>query len=245
MPRLYDRYPGFAHGHTQPARTCSTPNCSGTAKGITTRCSRCRHRLSRFGHPLQTLPTTAEMDKAVRRIEEARGSLKLLDLDALEARWDLLLEEARARATPSYKNKGTLSYNGHDREGSQLIQDVGDSISFLRAIDLIGAAYLIQHERGFFRNEEAFACSVVELFRRTGRVGCMVTAQNNVSGAIQTSYRRELSRPSRLAAARMLIVAIGGAAQALAKRAAEKADRVKEAQSAYYATLASIEHAAL
>jgi hypothetical protein len=54
MNRFANRY-----GHTQSSRPCSTEGCSGTAQGITARCSRCRHNNSRFGHPLQTLPTTA------------------------------------------------------------------------------------------------------------------------------------------------------------------------------------------
>lgn len=235
MPRLYDRY-----DHTQPARTCSTEGCSGTTKAINGRCHTCAAHLRRFGHPLQTLPSTPELDKYVRRMEEARGRLKTLDVAALEARWVTLVSDCRAMATPSYKDHHILSYSGWDREASQLIRNVSEAISFTRALDLLGAIHLLQIERNFFRSEEALACCTVELLRRTSRVSCQVVAMNNTNGTIARSYRREMGKNSRLACAKMLMVALGGAAQALAKRKSKRADQERETRSSYYAVVNSI-----
>jgi hypothetical protein len=193
---------------------------------------------------LQTLPTTAELDKYVRRLEEARGRLKTLDLEALEARWATLVSDCRAKATPSYKDFHILSYTGWDREASQLIRDVSEAISFTRALDLLGAIHLMQIERHFFKTEESMACCTVELLRRTSRVSCQVVAMNNTNGTIARSYRREMGKDSRLACARMLMVALGGAAQALATRESKRADEAKAVQSDYWAAVHAIEQAA-
>jgi hypothetical protein len=84
------------------------------------------------------------------------------------------------------------------------------------------------------------ACSMVELLRRTSRVNCKVVAMNNENGSISTSYRREMSRPSRLAAARMLMVALGGACSALALRRSKRAAQERETRASYYAVVNSI-----
>ncbi len=232
------------YGHTQPTRTCSTPGCSGTARNMSGRCHTCSGHLRRFGHPLQTLPTTAGLDKFIRRMEEARGRLKHLDLAALEARWTTLVDDCRAMATPSYKDSHILSYNGWTREAAQLIRDVSEAIPFTRVLDLLGAIHLMQIERHTFKSDEALACSTVELLRRTSRVSCRVVAMNNTNGTIARSYRREMGKESRLACAKMLTVALGSAAQALAKRESKRADEAKAVQSDYWAAVHAIEQAA-
>ena len=126
------------YGHTQPTRACSTEGCSGTARNLSGRCHTCSGHLRRFGHPLQTLPTTAELDKFIRRMEEARGRLKALDMDALGARWTTLVDDCRAMATPSYKDHHILSYTGWEREAAQLIRDISETIPFTRVLDLLG-----------------------------------------------------------------------------------------------------------
>jgi hypothetical protein len=244
MPRFTD--PGrFAqrYGH-QSARTCSTSGCSGTTKTLSGRCHTCAARLRRFGHELQTLPTTAELDKFIRRMEEARGRLKALDLKALEARWTVLVDDCRAKASPSFKDRGTMSYNGHEREAAQLIRDISEVIPFTRALDLLGAIHLMQIEWPTFKSDEAFSCSTVELMRRTSRVGCKVVAMSNSNGTITRSYRREMGKESRLACAKMLQVSLGAAAQALSKREAARAGEVKAVQADYWASVRAIESAA-
>ena len=81
---------------------------------------------------------------------------------------------------------------------------------------------------------------MVELLRRTSRVSCQVVAMNNANGTIARSYRRELGKNSRLACAKMLMVALGSAAQALAKRKSKRADQERETRSSYYAVVNSI-----
>jgi hypothetical protein len=232
------------YGHTQPTRQCSTDGCSGTARNMSGRCHTCSGHLRRFGHPLQTLPTTAEVDKFIRRMEEARGRLKNLDIEALSARWTTLVDDCRAMATPSYKDHHILSYTGWTREAAQLIRDVSEAIPFTRVLDLLGAIHLMQMERRTFKSDEALACSTVELLRRTSRVSCRVVAMSNHNGTITRSYRREMGKDSRLACAKMLTVALGAAAQALAKREAARAGEVKAVQADYWATVHAIESAA-
>jgi hypothetical protein len=65
---------------------------------------------------------------------------------------------------------------------------------------------------------------------------------NNANGTIARSYRRELGKDSRLACAKMLMVALGAAAQ-LATRESKRADEAKAVQSDYWATVAAIERA--
>jgi hypothetical protein len=237
LSRFQARYSGQTY-----TRTCSTAACSGTTKAMSGRCHTCAARLRRFGHELQTLPSTAELDKFIRRMEEARGRLKTLDLEALEARWAALVSDCRAKATPAYKDHHILSYTGWDREASQLIRDVSEAISFTRALDLLRAIHLMTIERpGFFKSEESMACCTVELLRRTSRVSCQVVAMNNANGTIARSYRREMGKDSRLACAKMLNVGLGAAAQALAKREAKRADQERETRASYYDAVRSIE----
>jgi hypothetical protein len=241
MPsRFQARYSGQLH-----IRTCSTDACGRTASGISSRCNRCANNLRRFGHELQTLPSTSELDKFIRAAEEQRGRLKHLDLAALEARWVNLVDDCRANATPSYKDQKVLSYNGWEREASALIRDIAESITFTRALDLLGAILLLNLERPLaFKSEEAMACSIVELFRRTSRVGCKVVSMNTHNGTIENSYRREMSRNSRLAAARLLMTGLGAAAMALAKRSSRQEAEAKKVREAYWQTVRALEASA-
>jgi hypothetical protein len=234
--RFEDRY-----GRPQAnARQCSSPGCSGTAKNLSGRCHTCSGRLRRRGHALQELPTTAEMDKLIRRIEEQIGRLKTLDIEALKARWEDVIAECRARAVPTYKDRGVLSYNGHDREGAQLVRDVSEAVTFERVLGIVGAVHLLNLERGYFLSEEAFKCSMVELVRRTSRVGCMVMAMSNVSGTITKSYRRELSLPSRLAAFDYLLDGVGLAAAKLAEIEHGRKAREQATKDAYHRAIQSL-----
>jgi hypothetical protein len=238
--RFQARYSGQTY-----TRQCSSPGCFGTTKAINGRCHTCAARLRRFGAVHQTLPSTTELDKFIRRMEEARGRLKHLDLTALEARWTALVDDCRAMATPSYKDHHILAYNGWTREAAQLIRDISDVTSFTRALDLLGAIHLMQIERpSFFKSEESFSCSTVELLRRTSRVSCQVVSMNNRNWTMACSYRREMGKDSRLACAKMLMVALGSAAQALATRESKRADEAKAVQADYWATVHAIEAAA-
>jgi hypothetical protein len=69
-------------------------------------------------------------------------------------------------------------------------------------------------------------------------------AMNSHNGTIEKSYRREMSRNSRLATARLLNLGLGAAAVALAKREAKRADEAKATRESYWAGVAAIESAA-
>lgn len=244
MPAHFTAHSRFAQRYGPPAsRTCATDGCARQAKNLAGRCDRCINRLRRFGHVLQELPDIYTLDPAIRRMEQARGRLKGLDLKALEARWIELVADCRGRATPTYKATMRLSYNQWETEASALIRDLGEAMTFTRALDLLGAAFLIQIERPHsFRSEEAFQCCVVELFRRAagGHVGRRVAAMREENGTIRRSYRKEVPRQTRLAAFRYLNVGLGAAAAALAKREAARADQERETRAAYYQAVNSI-----
>jgi hypothetical protein len=228
------------------SRTCSTDGCARQAKNLAGRCDRCINRLRRFGHVLQELPDIYTLDPAIRRMEQARGRLKGLDLMALEARWIELVADCRGRATPTYKATMRLSHNQWETEASALIRDLGEAVTFTRALDLLGAAFLIQIERPqSFRSEEAFQCCVVELFRRAagGHVGRRVAAMREENGTIRRSYRKEVARQTRLAAFRYLNVGLGAAAAALAKREAAREEQARETRAHYYDAVRAIEAA--
>jgi hypothetical protein len=240
MPSTFTaRYSGQTY-----TRTCSTEGCSNTTATMSGRCGKCVARLRRFGHPLQTLPTSYDLDTAVRRMETQRASLKLLDVAALERRWQEMVTECRGQAEPSYRTSGRFTHNKWDTDASRIVRDMGEGLSFTRAFDLIGALHLISIERpGFFRSEEAFACSVVEVLRRTANIGRFVTEMRESNGTIRRSFRKEVPRNARLATAKLLQLGAGAAAQALAKREVVKAEKAKAVRSEYWATVASIEQA--
>ena len=123
---------------------------------------------------------------------------------------------------------------------------MGESLSFTRAFDLIGALHLIAIERpGFFKSDEAFACSSVEALRRAARIGRFVTEMRESNGTIARSFRVEVPKNTRLAAAKYIHLGAGAAAQALAKLESKRADETKAIQADYWATVATIEAAAL
>jgi hypothetical protein len=225
-----------------PARQCITEGCSQTASpnSLSGRCWRCVGRLRRLGDALQELPETYTLDAYVRRMEEARGALKLLDLEALERRWTELVDDCRGRAVPSFKTHKRLSYTVWQQEASAIIRDLGEALPFTRALDLHGAIQLLAIERPqTFRSDEALACCTVELFRRAANQGRR-WGKTRASDGMQASYRVEVSKNTRLETARYLNIGLGAAAMALAKRAAAKADQAKQVRSDYYAAVAAI-----
>jgi hypothetical protein len=226
-----------------PARLCTTEGCTRQASNIAYLCHRCVNHLRRFGHPLQDLPDTYSLDAAIRRMEEQRARLRALDIAALEARWTTLVDDCRGRAEPSFKAHKRLSYNKWDAEASVTIRDLAESLSFNRALDLLAAMHLLNIERPHaFRSEESFACCVVEQFRRAGNVG-RGWARVLPGETRQHSYRKELSRPTRLATASYLNVGLGAAALALAKREAKREAQAKATQADYYAVVRALAQA--
>jgi hypothetical protein len=237
--RFAQRYSNQTH-----TRTCIVEGCSRTTQQVSGRCGTCTARLRRFGHPLQTLPTSYDLDTAVRRMETQRASLKLLDVAALERRWQEMVTECRGQAEPSYRTSGRFTHNKWDTDASRIIRDMGEGLSFTRAFDLIGALHLIAIERpGFFKSDEAFACSTVEVLRRAANIGRFVTEMRESNGTIRRSFRQEVPRNSRLATAKLLHMGAGVAAAALAKLEAAKAEKAKATRGDFWATVAALESA--
>jgi hypothetical protein len=240
-----NRFEARYSGQTS-TRHCSVAGCSNTTTQMNGKCGTCTARLRRFGHPLQTLPASYDIDTAVRRMETQRASLKLLDVEALERRWQEMVTDCRGQAEPSYRTSGRFTHNKWDTDASRIVRDMGEGLSFTRAFDLLGALHLIAIERpGFWKSDEAFACSVVEVMRRAAKIGRFVTEMRESNGTIRRSFRQEVPRNTRLATAKMLHMGAGVAAQALAKLEAAKAEKAKAVRSAYWATVSSIEQAAL
>lgn len=227
------------------ARICSTEGCSNTTRQMNGTCGTCSGRLRRFGHPLQTLPTTSELDRYIRAIEEQVGRLPRLNIEALKARWEDVVSECRARAMPSYKDKRTMTYNGWDREGAQMVRDVSEAVTFERVLGIVGAIHLLNLDRpGFFRTEESFKCSMIEMVRRTSRISCKVVAMSASRGTISCSWRRELSKNSRLAAFNYLMAGVGLAALKLAEIEHGRKAREQANKEAYYRAIGAMDTAA-
>jgi hypothetical protein len=237
--RLFDRY-----GHTpnHSTRTCSTPGCSREAKEISGQCWVCGNNKRRFGHPLQDCPLNSTLAPYIRRAETQRARHKNLDVAALEARWQTIVDGCRGSAEPSFREKGKLSFNVHDREGSALIRDIAeaDGMTFTRALDLMTALHLFRIDRPHaFRSEDAFKAVTVEVFRKAANVGLMF-APLRPGANRQQGYRKALSLPSRLATAGYMMLAVGAAGDALARREAKRADQERETRSAYYEAVNAI-----
>jgi hypothetical protein len=227
----------------RPRGQCVTAGCARATSRINGLCDRCTNNLRRHGEAQQTLPDTYALDDAVRRMEEARGRLKLLDLKALEARWTSLVDDCRGRAKPSFKVQKRLSYSKSDAEASALIRDVAEVMSFTRALDLLGAIRLLNIERPTtFRSEDAVACVAVELFRRAANVGRKF-ARILPGETRQHSYRKDVSKQTRLAAFRYINVGLGAAAEALAKREARRAEDAKAVRAEYWQAVQAIAEA--
>jgi hypothetical protein len=179
----------------------------------------------------------------IRRAETQRASHKNLDVAALEARWRTVVDGCRGSAEPSFREKGKMSFNIHDREACTLIRDIseGDGMSYVYCLDLMTALCLLRVERPpAFRSDEAFLAVMLETFRKRANVGLRF-APLRPGANRQQSYRKALSLPTRLAAARYLMLALGGAAEALAKREAKRADQERETRASYYDAVRALE----
>jgi hypothetical protein len=237
--RLFDRY---GHQPNRSTRTCATSGCSREAKEISGRCYACGNRIRRFADPQQEAPLDTTLAPFIRRAETQRARHKNLDVAALEARWLTVVDGCRGNVAPSFREKGKLSFNVHDREGSALVRDIAeaDGMTFTRALDLMTALHLFQIERPHaFRSEDAFNAVTVEVFRKAANVGLMF-APLRPGANRQQGYRKALSLPSRLATAGYLQLALGAAGEALAKREAKRADQERDTRSAYYEAVNAI-----
>jgi hypothetical protein len=192
------------------------------------------------------LPPRLHARPFIRRAETQRARHKNLDVAVLEARWQTVVDACRGNVEPSFREKGKLTFNVHDREGSALIRDIAeaDGMTFTRALDLMTALHLMQIERPHtFRSEDAFKAVMVETFRKAANVGLMF-APLRPGANRQQGYRKALSLPSRLATAGYLMLGLGGAGAALAKRESNRANQERETRTSYYEAIRAIEAAA-
>jgi hypothetical protein len=223
-----------------PRRPCSTAGCNreAAAGSISSRCFKCGNCAVRFGHPLQSMPMEAEFSTYIRRAQEARGSLKALDFCALKVRWNTLADTCRGEATATYAGQGRLTYSKTHREACGIIRDLSESLSFTRILDLATACHLHQLDRPhFYQSEDSFRCVMVEQLRRAGHIGRHIVSQVEDTGVIRRSYRNSILKDTRMEIARLVMVGVGQAAQALAKLAHTKAQREKAVTADYYAAI--------
>jgi hypothetical protein len=192
--RLFDRY---GHQPNRSTRSCSTPGCSGEAKEISGKCWRCGNQMRRYGHPLQDCPLDSTLAPFIRRSETQRARHKNLDVAALEARWQTVVDTCRGSVEPSFREKGKLTFNVHDREGSALVRDIAeaDGMTFLRALDLMTALHLFRLDRPHaFRSDDAFRAVMVETFRKAANVGLRFARFAPAQAARLATARRCLCR---------------------------------------------------
>jgi hypothetical protein len=234
--RLYDRY---GHQPNHSTRTCSTPGCSREAKEISGRCWICGNQMRRYGHPLQECPLDSALAPYIRRAETQRARHRHLDVEALEARWCTVVDGCRGRSEPSFREKGKLTFNIHDRTACILIRDIAEAegMTFTRALDLMTSLHLLRIERPHaFRSEDAFKAVTVEVFRKAAKVGVLF-APLRPGMTRQQSYRKALNLQSRLATAGYLMLALSGAGEALAKLETKRADHERTTRTNYYAAV--------
>jgi hypothetical protein len=237
MPNRFTSRYGSIHAHT-----CTTEGCTREAKNLAQRCWICGNNLRRFAHPLQEAPLDTELAPYIRRAETQRARHQHLDVAALEARYQTVVDACRGNAEPSFREHDKLSFNIHDREASALVRDVaeGEGMTFTRALDLMTALHLLQIERPHaFRTDDSFKAVMVETFRKAANVG-LRWAPIRPGASRQQGYRKAISLPSRLATARYLDAALGAAGEALAKREAKRADQERATRSSYFAAVAAI-----
>ena len=78
---------------------------SGEAKEISGKCWRCGNQMRRYGHPLQDCPLDSTLAPFIRRSETQRARHKNLDVAALEARWQTVVDTCRGSVEPSFREK--------------------------------------------------------------------------------------------------------------------------------------------
>jgi hypothetical protein len=239
--RFQARYVG---DHT-PARPCSTSGCPNpTRSKLSGLCDRCRGRLRRLGHAEQSVPDGHRMVELCRRMETQRGSLRMPQhFKALEAQWSQVIATLAGIATPTYGNQKRLTHNKWETEAAAMLRDVFEQMTLTRALDLLGALMLLRLERpDFFRSDEAFRCTVIEMFRRETLYGRHIVSVDEETGGIR-SYRRDVSRQTRNSAFGFLYSAIGAAAQALATREHKRATEEASLKQSYYTAVEALAEA--
>ena len=162
---------------------------------------------------------------------------------ALERRWQETVGTCRGNAEPSYRTQGRFTHNKYETAASAIIRDIGEALTFTRAFDLVAALHLLQIERGAFRTEEALEFCTVEALRRTAGIGRFITEMREAKGTIRRSFRKEVDKNTRAAAAKLIRVGIGVAALALAKREAARADKERATRASYWQAVQAIEAA--
>ena len=83
----------------------------------------------------------------------------------------------------------------------------------------------------------------MEALRRVAGIGRFITEMRESNGTIRRSFRQEVSRGTRQAAGKMIRLGLGGAAQALAKREAARADKERVTRANYWQAVQAIEAA--
>jgi hypothetical protein len=226
--------------------TCTVDGCTSPPRsGLSGFCDLHRTRLRRLGDPAQSVPDSHRMTELCRRMETQRGSLRMPDtFKALEAQWSQVIATLAGIATPTYGNQRRLTHNKWETEAATMLRDVFEQMTLTRALDLLGALMLLRLERpGFFRSDEAFRCTVIEMFRRETIHGRHIVSVNEETGGIH-GYRRDVSRQTRNAAFNFLFSAIGAAAQALATREHRRSTEEATLKQSYRAAIEAIESAA-
>jgi hypothetical protein len=119
-----------------------------------------------------------------------------------------------------------------------MCRDMFEQIPLTRAIDLLGAMRLLSLTNpSFFRSEEAFRCTTIEILRRETLHGRHVVSVDEETGSLSHTYRRDVSRQTRNEAFRYLYAAVGAAAYKLADLEFTRGPREKDIQANYYAAI--------
>ena len=248
MNRFTTRYAGQERGQ------CTTPTCSGTTTRLSRLCHRCTNNKRRHADPLQEVPLDRELAPYIRRAETSEVATDIPTSQPLEAHFRTVVDQCRGQAEPSFREHGKLTFNVNDREACALVRDMveADGMTFLRCLDLMTALHLLRIESRYtFRGgdgderdlPDTFHAVVVEVFRRVSNVSRR-WAPVRPGANRQASYRVEMRLPARLQCGKYLQLALGGAAVALAKLEAKRADQERADSTNYYHAVRALEASA-
>jgi hypothetical protein len=214
QPRRRDR---FGHiddpliHHSFKGQRCHNPSCREV---ITTDwnfdglCRRCNSRRIRWGHVDQTPVSRAELRPHLKSARAARKRNATVDFESVYGAWRELVEWCQT-ADPVPTSR--------DMDARKLVVTIGTNASPETLLDIAIAVYILNalHPARFV-NEGCFQLSLAHAFRRAGRAGQTPVKRQRQPGEKAKVYYREISIPTRLKLADLILEAFGPVASRLA-----------------------------
>ena len=195
-------------------------------------CRRCNARRMRWGHIDQTPVSRAELQPHLKSARAARKRNDKVDFESVYCAWRELVDWCRTTdPVPTSR----------DMDARKLVVTIGMNASPETLLDLAIAAHILNalHPDRFV-NEECFQLSLAHAFRRAGKAGQAPVKRQRQPGEKAKVYYKEISIPTRLKLADLIIEAFGPVASKLAEiERARVSDRATR-QASYQETVAAL-----